>query len=114
MTIFTLQNRGFTGARRFVLNTIRTPDVSYTNHKKCNVSYKSFVKYRIQYYTPFTRSKHYLDRFCNLERDPEVVPVYTGHSLFNTTKRITLLLIVQTMLQRNLDNRARKSRVFLA
>ena len=36
-----------TGARRFVHNTIRTPDVSYTNHKNCNVSYTSFVKYRI-------------------------------------------------------------------
>ena len=37
------------GARRFVHNTIRTPDVSYTNHKNCNVSYTSFVrsKYRI-------------------------------------------------------------------
>ena len=35
------------GARRFVHITIRTPDVSYTNHKNCNVSYTSFVKYRI-------------------------------------------------------------------
>ena len=46
--------------------------------------------------TPFTRTKTYLD--------PEVVPVYTGHSLFNKTKRITLLFIVQTLLHRNLDN----------
>ena len=38
------------GARRFVHNTIRTPDVSYTNHKNCNVSYTSFVKYRIHVY----------------------------------------------------------------
>ena len=40
--------------------------------------------------TPFTRSKNYLDRYldCNLDRDPEVVPVYTGHSLFNTTNII--------------------------
>ena len=60
--------------------------------------------------TPFTLSKTYLDcdldsnLDCNLDRDPEVVPVYTGHSLFNTTKCITLLLIVQTLLHRNLDN----------
>ena len=60
--------------------------------------------------TPFTRIKiiqirdldSYLD--CYLDRDPEVVPVYTGHSLFNATKRITLFFIVQTMLNRNLDN----------
>ena len=50
--------------------------------------------------TPFTGSKNYLDcdldsnLDCNLDRDPEV---FTGHSLFNTTKRITLLFIVQTL-----------------
>ena len=60
--------------------------------------------------SPFTRSTNYLDRDldsnldCNLDRDPEVVPVYTGHSVFKTTKRITLLFIVQTLLHRNLDN----------
>ena len=60
--------------------------------------------------TPFKRSKNYLDsnldcnQGCNLDRDPEVVPIYTGHSLFYTTKRITLLFIVQTLLHRNLDN----------
>ena len=37
----------YLGARRFVHNTIRTLDVSYTNHKNCNVSYTSFVKYCI-------------------------------------------------------------------
>ena len=60
--------------------------------------------------TSFTRTKiiqirdldSYLD--CYLDRDPEVVTVYTGHSLFNTTKRITLFSIVQRMLNRNLDN----------
>ena len=31
----------------------------------------------------------------------QIVPVYTGHSLFNTTKRITLLFIVQSLLHRN-------------
>ena len=41
----TIDNR--LGARRLVHNTIRTPDVSYINHKNCNVSYTSFVKYRI-------------------------------------------------------------------
>ena len=35
------------GERRFIHNMIRTPDVSYTNHKNCNVSYTSFIKYRI-------------------------------------------------------------------
>ena len=56
--------------------------------------------------TPFTRRKNYLNRDLdsNLDCDPEVVPVYTGHSLFNTTKRITLLLIVQTLLHRNQNN----------
>ena len=56
--------------------------------------------------TPFTRSTNYLDRDLdsNLDRDPEVVPVYTGYSVFKTTKRITLLFIVQTLLHRNLDN----------
>ena len=61
-------------------------------------------------YTSFTRTKiiqirdlySYLD--CYLDHDPEVVPIYTGHSLFNTTKCITLFFIVQTMLNRNLDN----------
>ena len=61
-------------------------------------------------YTRFTWTKiiqipdldSYLD--CYLDRDPEVVPVYTGHSSFNTTKRITLFFIVQTMLHRNPDN----------
>ena len=31
---------------------------------------------------------------CNLDRDPEDVTVYTGHSLFITTKCITLMFIV--------------------
>ena len=37
----------------------------------------------------------------DLYSDLEDVPVYTGHSLFNTTKRITLLFIVYSLLQRN-------------
>ena len=28
-----------------------------------------------------------------IDRDPQDVPIYTGHPLFNTTKRITLLFI---------------------
>ena len=43
--------------------------------------------------TPSTQSKN-----CNLDRDPEDVPVYTGHAFFNTTKHITLLFIVQSLL----------------
>ena len=41
-------------------------------------------------YTLFTGSKNYLDR------NPEYVPVYTGHLLFNTTQRVILLFIVQS------------------
>ena len=52
--------------------------------------------------TPFTRSKHYLDR--DLDRNLEDGPVYTGHALFNTTKRITLLFIVQLFLHHNPPN----------
>ena len=61
-------------------------------------------------YTPFIRSKNYLDRDldcnldCDLDRDPEDVPVYTGHSLLNTTKRITLLFIVQSLLHHDPPN----------
>ena len=60
--------------------------------------------------TPFTRTKiiqiRDLDSYleCYLDRAPEVVPVHTGHSLFITTKRITLFFIVQRMLNHNLDN----------
>ena len=48
-------------------------------------------------YTSFTWSKNYLDRDLDwyLDCDPDDVPVYTGYSLFNTTKCITLLFIVQ-------------------
>ena len=47
-----------------------------------------------QFYTPLTRSKNYRDR----DRDPEDVPVYMGHSLFNTTEGITLFFNVQSLL----------------
>ena len=36
-----------------------------------------------------------------LDCNPEDVPIYTGHSLFNTTKRITLLFIIQSLLDCN-------------
>ena len=58
-------------------------------------------------FSMFTRSKNYLDRDLDfnldydLDRDAEDVPVYTGHALFNTTKRITLLFNVQSLLRRN-------------
>ena len=35
---------------------------------------------------------------CYLDLDPEDAPVYTGHSLFNITKSVTLLFIVQSLL----------------
>ena len=49
---------------------------------------------------------HDLDRNldCDLDRDPEDVPVYTGHSLIHTTKRITLFFIVQSLLHPNPPN----------
>ena len=55
---------------------------------------------------PVYTGHNYLDRDLdsNLERDPEDVPVYMGHSLFNTTKRITLLFIVQSLSHRNPPN----------
>ena len=60
--------------------------------------------------TSFTRSKNYLDCDvdCDVDRDldhdPEDVPVYMGHSLFNSTKGIILLFIVQSFLHRNPPN----------
>ena len=54
-------------------------------------------------YTLFTWSKNDLDRKLDyiLDRNPEDVPVYMGHSLFNTTKHITLLSFVRALLHRN-------------
>ena len=54
----------------------------------------------------FSQSKNYLDcnlghnQDCNLDCDPEDVPVYMGDSLFNT-KRIVLLFIVRSLLHYN-------------
>ena len=45
---------------------------------------KSSLEKYIRPNTPFTRRKNYRDR--DLDRNPEDVPVYTGHSLFDTTK----------------------------
>ena len=47
----------------------------------------------------FKGSKNNLDH--DLDRDPEDAPVYIGHSLFNKTMLITLLLIVQSLLNHN-------------
>ena len=53
--------------------------------------------------TPFTWCKNDPDRDldsdldCDVDRHPEDVYVYSGHSLFNTTKCITLLFIVQSL-----------------
>ena len=64
--------------------------------------------------TAFTRSQIYQDRDldcdldCDLDRNldcnPEDILIYTGHSLFNTTKHITLLFIVQSLLHCNPPN----------
>ena len=40
-----------------------------------------------QSYTLFTQSRNYLD--CDLDRNPENVSVYKGHSLFNTQDKIS-------------------------
>ena len=52
---------------------------------------------------PVYTEKTYLDSNldCDLDLDPEDLPVYTRHSLFNTTKRITLFLIDQSLVHRN-------------
>ena len=39
-----------------------------------------------------------------LDRDPEDEPIYTGHSSLNTTKGITFLFIVQSLLHGNPAN----------
>ena len=68
-----------------------------------------FLRMRVHHsaqvtYTTFTRSKNYVDRDldgnldCDLDRNPVDVPVYMVHSLFNTTKHIKLLFIVQSLL----------------
>ena len=50
--------------------------------------------------TTFTWSKNDLDRNldCELDHDPEDVPVNRVHSLFNPTQRIKLLFIVQSLI----------------
>ena len=53
------------------------------------------VQSRITTFTPLTQSKN--DQDCNLDCDLEDVPVYMVHSLFDTTKRITLFFIAQSL-----------------
>ena len=53
-------------------------------------------------YTPLIHSQKYLYR--NPDCNPEDVPIYMGHSLFNTTKCITLLFIIQSFLHCNSPN----------
>ena len=50
-------------------------------------------------YNPCIQSKNDLDGNLDwdLDRDPKDVHIVTGHSLFNTTKRITLLFIVWSL-----------------
>ena len=50
----------------------------------------------------YTRSKNDLED--GLDGDAEDVPVNTGHSLLDTTNRITLLFIVQSLLHHNPPN----------
>ena len=56
-------------------------------------------KHCFNHNTLFKQSKNYLDR--DVDCKPGDVPVYTGHSLFNTTKRTPLLFIFQLLLHRN-------------
>ena len=58
------------------------------------------------FYPVYTEQKLYRSRLdsnldSDLDSDQEDVPAYTSHSLFNTTKRITLFLIGQSLLHRN-------------
>ena len=52
-------------------------------------------------YSVYTEQS-YLD--CDLDCDPEDAPVATGNSLFNITKSVTLLFIVQSLLHCNPSN----------
>ena len=86
-----LCRRARTALLRVLIRYTRVPQLNYLRNKK----YEST--------TPFTRGKTYLDRDqhcnldCDMDRDPEDVPAYTGHLLFNKTKRITLSFIVQSL-----------------
>ena len=73
---------------------------------KRNVGYKIELMLHFDVLYPIKTEQYHLDRNldCNLDSDPEDVPVYTGHSLFNTTKRITLLFIAQSVLHHNPPN----------
>ena len=70
--------------------------------KTDNIDFKT----SLVFYPVYTE-QNYLDRDqdcnldCKLDCQPEDVPVYTGHSLFNTTKRVTLFFIVTPLLHRN-------------
>ena len=44
---------------------------------------------------PVYMEQNYLDR--NRDANPEAAPVYTGHSLFNITKNVTIVFIVQSL-----------------
>ena len=78
-----------------------------TEQKGCDPKSGLCLKGKLKTNTPFTQTKNYLDRDldsnldCYLDRDPDDVPLYTGHSLFNSTKCTTLLFIVQSLLHRN-------------
>ena len=85
---------GFVSGESGTVNTRLLPSTD-THHLKIVSTKFSF--------TPFARSKqmyHNLD--CDLDRNAEDVPIYMGHSLFNTAKPKILLLIVQILLHRNI------------
>ena len=95
--------------QRYTFSQIQNNEWLRSSIITCNFNTIPFINYvktifvlLRRTFTPFTRSKNHLD--CNLDRDPEDVPVYTGHLLFNTTKRITLLFTVQSLLHRNPPN----------
>ena len=62
------------------------------------------IKHRI--YCPVYTVQNYPDRHLDryLHRDPEDAPVNMGHSLFNITKIVILLFIVQSLLHRTPPN----------
>ena len=76
---------------------------------KCE-SFLTFYDHLFDIVDPVNTEQNYLDHDLdrNLDYDldcnPEDVPSDNGYSLFNTTKRITLLFIVQSWLHFNPPN----------
>ena len=86
----------------FPLNLMR----SFQLFKKKHISEKDISPQQHVRLYPVYTEQNYLDRNLdwNLDRDPDDASVYTGHELFNITKIVTLLVIVQSLLHSNPPN----------